>query len=432
MPGEAATPDEAASLGKTLTPLGGQVEGGADGAIPAWNGGGVAGIGPQTAPSDVFAQERPLFSISARNLDEHSARLSDGTKVLMRKYPDTFRIDVYPTRRTAIAPQAVYEATLRNATRARLVDSPAGRIPADALGGIPFPLAKSGEEAMWNHRLRWRGHAFQRRFANYLITSGGERVLVDGGTFDVQQPYYDVSTASPSEFEGEYTLLRITSDAPADRKGVGYIERGNFNADKSGAWVYLPGQRRVRKLPNTCCDTPLASSAGFLNTDEPDVWEGRMDRFVWTLLGKTELYVPYNSNLSLRAPVDELIGKAHLNPDHVRWELHRVWVVEAKLADGKRHGMARSRYYLDEDTWTALLGDRWNAEGVLARTLWALPLYLPNVPASTAATSGAHDLLTGTWMAMAVPNARQEPYRVLPAFPKTHFTRDALAGEGVR
>ena len=215
-------------------------------------------------------------------------------------------------------------------------------------------------------------------------------------------------------------------------KGVAYVERDNVNAEKNGAWAYLPGQRRVRKLPNSCCDVPLPSAAGAITNDEPDVWDGRLDRYDWKLLGKIELYVPYNTNASLRASIDDLIGKTHLNPDHVRWELHRVWVVEGNLAAGKRHAMVKSRYYLDEDTWMALLGDRWAESGALAKTLWTLPLWLPAIPAVAAATSGSYDLATGTWVVMAAPIGRTEPYKVMPSFNDAHFTPDALTAEGVR
>jgi hypothetical protein len=264
-----------------------------------------------------------------------------------------------------------------------------------------------------------------------MSTADGTHILVDGGTFDTQQPYY-FAEGSAERFGGEYALVRINSEAPPQRKGVAFVERDNLNADKSDFWAYLPGQRRVRKLPNTCCDAPLPSASGVINFDEPDVWNGRIDRYDWTLIGKTEMYIPYNSNRSLQASIDELLQPHHLNPDHVRWELHRVWVVEANLALGKRNAMTRGRYYLDEDTWTAVLADRWDANGVLAKTLWALPLVLPDVPAVAAATSGGHDMVTGTWIAMAVLNDKPAPYKIMPRFPDSHFTADALAGEGVR
>jgi hypothetical protein len=418
-----------ATLGPNLTPLGGEAQGNADGSIPRWEPySGPAAVAP---PGSLLADDRPLLRITASNLEQYASRLSDGTKALLRKHPETFRLDVYATRRTADAPKYVYEATLRNGRNAHLVDGPGGPVPADAYAGIPFPIPKTGVEAMWNHLMRWRGYSFRRQFANYLITADGKRVTVDGGIFDVRQPYYD-PRGSAADFGGEYALVRIDSDAPPDRKGVAYVERDNVNAEKNGAWAYLPGQRRVRKLPNSCCDVPLPSAAGAITNDEPDVWDGRLDRYDWKLLGKIELYVPYNTNASLRASIDDLIGKTHLNPDHVRWELHRVWVVEGNLAAGKRHAMVKSRYYLDEDTWMALLGDRWAESGALAKTLWTLPLWLPAIPAVAAATSGSYDLATGTWVVMAAPIGRTEPYKVMPSFNDAHFTPDALTAEGVR
>jgi hypothetical protein len=430
----AVTTDEATALGTNLTPLGAEKAGSKDGTIPAWDGGqtsaapGYVAGGPRPDP---FAGERPLFSITAKNVDDYAARLTDGTQALLRKYPGSFRIDVYPTHRTAATPQRVYDATLRNALAARLVDSPTGPVPEGAYGGIPFPLPRNGTEAIWNYLLRWRGDSFQYQFANYMGTDDGSRVLVDGGTFDTQIPYYFVD-GTAEHFNGEYTMVRIDSEAPPVRKGTLYVGRGHFNADRDDAWVYLPGQRRVRKLPNTCCDLPLASAAGVITSDEPGVFDGRIDRFEWTLIGKAEKYIPYNDNQSLQVSVDELLKPHHLNPDYVRWELHRVWIVEAKLLPGQRHAMARSRYYLDEDTWIAVLGDRWDTSGVLARTLWSLPLVLPDIPAVAAATSGGHDLVKGSWIAMGVLNGKPAPYKLMPRFPDAHFTADAMAGEGVR
>ena len=433
-PDAAVTVDEAAELGKSLTPFGAEMMGSKDGAIPSWEGGqtqlapGYVAGGPRPDP---FAGERPLFSITAKNVDEYAARLSDGTRALLRKYPDSFRIDIYPTHRTAAAPQHVYDATRRNAVSARLVDSPTGPIPEGAHGGIPFPVPKNGAEAIWNHLLRWRGETFQYQFANYMGTGEGSRVLVDGGTFDTQIPYY-FSDGAAGRFNGEYAMVRIDSEAPPHRKGTLFVERDHFNADRSDAWVYLPGQRRVRKLPTACCDLPLGSAAGVITFDEPDVYNGRIDRFEWTLVGKAEVYIPYNGNRSLQVSVDDFVQPHHVNPDHVRWELHRVWIVDAKLAPGQRHTISRARYYLDEDTWIAVLGDRWDASGTLTRTLWALPLLLPDIPAVAAATSGGHDLVKGTWIAMAVLNGKPAPYKLVPRFPDAHFTADAMAGEGIR
>jgi hypothetical protein len=430
----AVTAEQASALGKELTPVGAEKAGSKDGAVPAWDGGqlgDVAGYVAGGARQDPFAGEGRLFSITAKNVDAHAARLTDGAKALLSKYPDSFRIDVYPTHRTAAAPQRVYDAIRRNAVAGRLVDSSTGPVPEGAYGGIPFPLPKNGAEAIWNHLLRWRGESIQNQSANYMGTADGSRILVDGGVTDIQNPYYFADGAA-ERFNGEYTMLRIDSEAPPHRKGTLYVERDRLNADRGDAWVYLPGQRRVRKLPDACCELPLGSAAGVITFDEPDVYNGRIDRFEWTIVGKAEMYIPYNNNHSLQVSVDELLAPHHLNPDHIRWELHRVWIVEAKLVPGQRHAIARARYYLDEDTWIAVLGDRWDASGSLARTLWSLPLVLPDLPGVAAATSGGHDLLKGTWVAMAVLSGKPAPYKLMPRFADAHFTADAMAGEGVR
>ena len=148
--------EEAARLKTTLTPLGAERAGNKEGTIPAWEGGltrAPANYKNGDPRPDFFPNDKPVLTINARNMDQHAAKLSDGVKALMKKYPD-FRIEVYPTRRTAAAPQYVYDNTFRNATRAKLVDN--GQGVEGAFGGIPFPIPKDGYEAILNHRLRGR------------------------------------------------------------------------------------------------------------------------------------------------------------------------------------------------------------------------------------------------------------------------------------
>jgi len=429
----AVSADEAATLKTTLTPMGAERAGTADGAIPAWAGGHTTPLpgAPGTARADPFVAEKPLVSISSNNMAAYQDKLTEGTKALLEKYPGTHRIDVYRTHRTAAAPPWVYENTARNALSGKLIDSSGGLIPQGVYGGIPFPIPKSGAEAIWNHILRWRGGAIVSDVANYLGTSTGQRVLIFGGIGESQQPYYFEDGAA-DRFDAEYNVFRLQSDAPPSRAGEVFLEWDYFNPDQSLFWVYLPGQRRVRKLPNACCDMPLPSSGGVLNFDEPDVWNGRIDTYEWTLIGKREMFVPYNANRTQQAAVADLLLANHLNPDHVRWELHRVWVVDAVLAPGKKNAAARGRYYLDEDTWTALLADRWDTSGRLVKTLWALPIVMPEFPIVAAPASGGHDLLAGTWVAMGISNGKARVYKPVARFPSLRFTPDALAGEGVR
>lgn len=434
-PGHAAvSAEEAAALKTTLTPMGAEKAGSADGAIPAWDGGYTTpfpGFVPGAMRPDPFAGEKPLRSISARNMADYEDKLTEGTRALLARYPQSYRLDVYATHRTASAPQWVYDNNVKNAVSGKLVESSSGLIPSGAYGGTPFPIPRNGAELIWNHILRWRGDAVLSDVANYMGTSNGKRVLVTGGTFETQQPYYFHEGAA-EKFADEYTILRIDTDAPPSRSGEVFLERDNFNPDKSNFWVYVPGQRRVRKLASACCDTPLPSSGGVINYDEPDVWNGRIDQYDWKLVGKKVMYIPYNANRSLQAPVDQLLLSGHLNPDQVRWELHRVWVVDAAVAPGKKNVAARGRYYLDEDTWAAVLADRWDSNGRLIKTLWALPVLMPEFPAVAAPTSGGHDLIDGSWVAMGMSNGKARAYKSVARYPELRFTPDALAGEGVR
>src|SRR5262245_49512754 len=120
----AVSAEEAKQLGTTLTVFGAEKAGNKDGTIPAYTGGlttppagfnKASGIRP-----DPYADEKPVFSIDAKNMDQHADKLTEGTKALMKKFP-SYRIDVYPTHRTVAYPELVLDATLKNAVNAKTV-----------------------------------------------------------------------------------------------------------------------------------------------------------------------------------------------------------------------------------------------------------------------------------------------------------------------
>lgn len=427
----AVTPEEAARLKTELTPLGAEKAGNKDGTIPAWTGGyttPLAGFKNGGRRGDPFAAEKPLYSITADTMAQHAAKLSEGTQALLKKYPKTFRVDVYKTHRTAAAPQWVYDNTFKNATNARME----GEVVKGAFGGIPFPIPKSAREIVANNELHWRGEAWQSDFRGYLGTAAGQRVLSVEGIGDFQMPYY--AQGQEAKFNGEYWMIRLVNSGPPVRAGEAITGRQNLDQDKTGVWVYLTGQRRVRKLPNACCDTPTPATSGVASFDEVDVLSGRTDRYDWKIVGKQEMLIPYNSN-RLHTPEkdSDVLMANHLNPDHVRWELHRVWVIEGTVRAGQRHQAVRSRYYIDEDTWVAVLGDRWDANNQLWKTLWAHPVVMPDLPATTPQQQwGFNDLISGAWYASGVVNERKKHYQIVPRRPESFFTPDAMAGEGVR
>ncbi|HSW22259.1 MAG TPA: DUF1329 domain-containing protein [Burkholderiaceae bacterium] len=427
------TPEEAAQLKTTLSPMGAERAGNKEGTIPAWSGAPTvkAAITPEGRRQDPFADEKPLFSVDAKTMAPHADRLTAGTKAMMQKYPD-FRIDVYKTHRTAIAPQAVYDATAKNATAASLVDGEAGPQPQGAYGGVPFPIPKNGAEAVWNHKLAWRGHAWYWEFHGYQLSADGKWVLAGDSANDQTMPYY-AKAESADKFGGEYWMVRSLTRGPAIRAGEAITGRLQLDESKTTSWVYLTGQRRVRKLPNACCDTPTPFSAGITSFDEVEVFATRLDRFDWKLVGKKEMLIPYNSNRThVPANDADVLGSRFLNPDHVRWELHRVWVVEAALKPGQRHTSPKSRYYLDEDSWQAVLAERYDANGQVARVPFGLPTVMSDIPATAIVTWGVYDLTSGVSYVNGLLNERRAPYKPMPAYKDAVFTPDAMAGDGVR
>lgn len=431
----AVSADEAAKLKSELTPLGAEKAGNKDGSIPAWTGGDTkptAGFHNGGRRPDPFANEKPVLTITAANMGQYADRLSEGLKAMLKKYPQTFAIPVYPTHRTAAAPQWVYDNTLNNATHAKLVNHNL----TGAYGGIPFPIPKTGEEVMWNHLLRWRGTAYHVDVRGMQTTADGKHVPTVFASGDFQMPYY-FKDGSEEKFvkeqNGVMWQVRLRNYGPPIRNGEAIVGRENVNSDKTQSWVYLTGQRRVRMLPNGCCDTPTPASAGISMFDQTDVFSGRTDRFTWKILGKKEMYIPYNANRFFQRPSDKVLLAHHLNPEDQRFELHRVWVIEATVAPGKRHLASKRRYYVDEDTWTAVLADHWDGNGQLWQMGFVEPISMPDIPATASPQSfGFYDLLSGAWYIDGLTNDSKEQYKLMPKYADTTFTPDAMAGEGVR
>ena len=144
----------------------------------------------------------------------------------------------------------------------------------------------------------------------------------------------------------------------------------NQSASPRMAWQYLPGQRRVRRAPQVAYDTPDSGAGGTATFDQSYVFNGALDRYDWKLVGKKEVYIPYNNYQADIVSLDELLTPHHLNPDHVRFELHRVWVIEATLKQGKRHSIARRTIYFDEDSWVASMSDNYDGHD----NLWRLAI----------------------------------------------------------
>lgn len=426
----AVSADEAAKLKSSLTPLGGEKAGNKDGSIPAWDGKAPVVGGPKVGdvPVNLFPNEKPVLTITSKNVDQHAAKLTDGTKALIKKFPDSFRVDVYPTHRTGVTPKYVADNTFKNATNCKTKD--AGNSLEGCFGGIPFPIPKAGVEAIWNYLLRVEAESIQLGFKNIVGTSSGARTLATRNDVSYQFPNY-YKDGSAETWNGEYMLVRFSTTEPPFKAGESIALRDTANAQNSRqAWQYLVGQRRVRRAPTVAYDTPDFVASGANYFDEVKGFFGQPDRYNWKLVGKKEMYVPYNANTLVTASVDDAFGKFHLNPDKMRWELHRVWEVEATVADGKRHAVPKRKFYFDEDTWLLVLMDGYDAEGKLWRTTQMTPFHVPAIPANVVLPATVYNLQANTYSGVQAING--ETYRVVPRKPERFFTGDALAAESAR
>lgn len=360
-----ATVAELNSLNLSLTPVGAQRAGNADGSIPAWEGGltsPLPGWKPALGYTDPFAGEQPLYIISGANAEQYASRLSPGQMAMLKRYPD-FRIPVYPTHRTAALPKDVTDRARSQAEKTELNGFGLKNLAASS---IPFPIPKSGLEAISNHLVRYLGKGVERSFHSFAVRPNGDYLKI--GFHDAR--VYDENFDQPMENHLFSYIGYFTS--PAELRGTIYLvyEPVDQVQESRKAWVYNAGQRRVRRAPDLAYDNAQDGSDGLAVVDQYDGFNGAPDRYDWTIIGKKEIFVSYNAYKigDKKIPYDQIVKKNMINPDLMRYELHRVWVVEAKLRPGQAHIYSRRVFYLDEDSWSVLLDDEYDSHGRLWRT----------------------------------------------------------------
>ncbi|MBU1285542.1 MAG: DUF1329 domain-containing protein, partial [Gammaproteobacteria bacterium] len=374
----AVSPDEAAKLGTTLTPVGAEMAGNADGSIPAWTGGLPASAGTADAAgflSDPFPSEQPLFTITAQNVDQYKDKLTPGQLAMFKRYPESYKMPVFATHRTATMPDAVLAAAKNNAVNTKMVEGGNGLENFDQ--AYPFPIPKDGLEAIWNHITRYRGGSVKRLVTQATPQANGSYSLVyfqDEFTF--RGALQDADTSKPSNVLF-YFKQRVT--APSRLAGNVLLVHETLNQVKEPrlAWLYNAGQRRVRRAPQVSYDGPGTAADGLRTSDNFDMYNGAPDRYEWKLNGKKEIYIPYNSYRldSPKLKYDDIIKAGHINQDLTRYELHRVWNVTATLKSDERHIYAKRDFYLDEDTWQAAVIDHYDGRGTLWRVAEAQAQY---------------------------------------------------------
>jgi hypothetical protein len=393
----AVTADEARQLGSTLTEFGAVQAGNADGSIPAYTGGLTQAPAGHKSGSgrwaDPYADEKPLYRIDSKSLAQHADKLSEGQKHLLKTHPGYY-LDVYPSHRSAAYPDKVLKATVRNATGCSATKDGLAVDPA-CRGGLPFPIPKSGRDVLWNLLLRYlTDHTVATENGRaWLVDANAKATLVSDQYTLQERPYYQVDqkdrdpqmfwrtysvTRSPARLAGEMTML------------IDYLDT---DAKPRRAFSYSPGQRRVKQAPEFSYDTPVAQLGGLTFFDELFMFSGKMDRFDFKLLGRREMLIPYN-NYKLYGDCPELkqFAGPTINPACERWELHRVWVVEATLKPGQRHANSRRTYYMDEDGAGAGMFDAFDGNGALFRTMFQYAIQLYDVKSPWGVKGVTYDL----------------------------------------
>lgn len=392
---------EAAKLGNSLTPFGSIKAGNKAKTIPEWNGGitkvpeGYKGTGQHHI--DPFAEDEIKFTVDKSNYKGFEKYLTPGQYALFETYADTFKLNVYPTRRSHSVPDWLNENTKKNALTSSL--SPGGVGIQNAFGGYPFPILHGSNsdkalQAMWNHLTRWRGVFVTLRASELPVQRSGSFQPIT----KQQEVFFNFHNPEGSFKKLDNILFYFLTfnKAPARLAGGALLvhETMDQTKDERQAWDYNSGQRRVRRAPNLAYDSPIASSDNTRTADDTDMYNGAPDRYNWEYKGIKEFFIPYNSYKVSSSDVeyDDLVMKGHLNPEYIRWELHRVHVVEANLKKGERHIYKKRVFYIDEDSWGIALVDQYDNRDELWRVSMSLLKNYYELPGVWSAGNIFHDL----------------------------------------
>ena len=411
-------------LGKDLTPVGAEKAGNKDGSIPSWEGGiakAPAGFDAKAGYLDPFGSEKPLYTITAANMAQYKDKLAPGQMEMLKRFP-TYKINVYPSHRTAAMPQAIYDSVKAEAGKAELAAGGSGVINV-ARSAVPFPQPKNGVEAIWNHIMRFRGGTAQRASAEFPVQANGNftpvtrvETIAMANVMEKQEPnrllYYMGAITGPSSVAGESLLVVDPIDQVKESRQ---------------AWMYNPGARRILRAPDVAFDAPGSGSDGLRTTDDYDGFNGSPERYDWKLVGKKEMIISYN-NFKLTSKslkYSDIVRPGHLNQDLVRYEPHRVWVVEATLKPGKRHVYAKRVFYIDEDSWQIAHTDAYDGRGELWRAHEIDAVQFYDAPAQWFAAEVFYDLQARRYLVTGLGN-QEKPMKFGAKVEASYFSPDNL------
>lgn len=406
---------EARQLGTELTCIGAEATANADGSIPAFSGQWLGkpphvdytpNIGQH--PVDPYPADQPLFEITAANMAQYAHQLSDGQQAMFRRYPDTFRIPVYPGRRDFRYPDQVCEISRQNALNTVLTDEGLGFEHARK-GGVLFPIPQQPMELFANMNFPVR--AFSEIVIRDIADVSSSGSINWGRQENWILGHYIHPDLAGEVFDGLMSYAYSHILLPERDRGMTTVSREpvNFSFGKRLAWRYDPNTRQVRQLPTYGYDDPMGGSSGKMMIDQDRLMNGDPSRFEWSMLGKREMFIPANSYRLHASTVQyaDLLTRRHANPDFMRYELRRVWVLVGKLKTGQRHLFHQRVLFIDEDNWLASMSDYYDARGVLWQHAFINNYYAFDISGWHAGSSFYHDLNAGSYIAFNLFQERE-------------------------
>lgn len=391
---------QAAKLGgEQLTCIGAERAGNADGSIPAYSGKWLGAAWPGAKKSGYnegpYADETPLFTITSDNAAQYADKLTEGQKALLKRYPKAFTMPVYASHRDFRYPDWVCDSVKKNATTAELVHDGLGF--TGTTGGIPFPFPKDGLEAQTNMQYPHRAWTEEGILDQFVVYPNGNRAP-GRVVYKILSPWNDPNHRGSNQDEVNTYFYSDTLLPERDKGAITLGWTPNDNSIDRQAWFYSPGTRRVRQAPEFGFDTPQGAG-GFRTVDDDRLFNGSPERYDWKLVGKKEIYIPYDTFKQNDPAVkySDLLPPSSVNPQYMRYELHRVWVIEATVKNGYRHVYAKRQFYVDEDTWHAVWADNYDTRGQLWRASMVNYFYSPSIEGFQAGIAIYHDLTANAY-----------------------------------
>ncbi|HBH91476.1 DUF1329 domain-containing protein [Ponticaulis sp.] len=421
------------------TPVGAIHAGSSDGVIPAYNGGiweVPLGYARGDAYISPFSDDRPIFTITSSNASQYSSHLTPGLAALLNRYPTSFSVPVYPTRRSASFPQWYMDASESSTPSASMSGTDQNAViqfsGGEGVIGIPFPNPTSGLEAISNHRMRYRGGSATATIQQVAPQASGDYTMME-----TDLAYTSFIADTPVLLEGNIIRKykeRVRTPARIAGTSILVYDMVDHVANSQMNWTYSAGQRRVRRSPELVYDAPLELADGLATYDMLDMFQGDTSRYEWTLEGRQEYILPYNAYDLINADYRNVVYRAHLNPEYTRFERHRVWVVKAELRDGMAHTYPSRTFYLDEDSWQILAAEHYDANGQLAVVSLAFPINFYDAPTFMSAVDVHHNLSSGRYFARGFLGRGERDASIdFDAVLEQHeFTPQALRREGRR